>query len=155
MWFRNLDKILTRVFQLLAVFMLAEAVYHASGWRLAGVEQYWPASAILFARLFLTLWASASLVLSLLFWHISRNIIKYQGFLGPMMILMVGHSLILYYFSFQHLETVFETSSLYVHNPYYSWQLRLEALSLDAIALLILLRKLNLASGTKYAKITS
>lgn len=138
---KNLDWLITLALRVLALFMLGEAVYHVSGVRLTGVEQFWPESAVLFARFFLVLWASASLILSFIIWQFSFTFKNHSAMLIPLAILAILHSLVLFYFSFFELEKVLPVANLYVWNPYYSWQLRLEGLALDLLALLLIIKK--------------
>lgn len=137
----TINALSTICLRLLALFMLGEAIYHASGLRLLGVETHWPASAILFSRFFMTLWASFSLLSSVLFWKMSQRLELYRDLMIPLILVFIIHSGILYYFSFQQFETVFPEPSMYMYNPIYSWQMRLEALALNVVTLALALRR--------------
>lgn len=139
--YRILDQIINLSLKVLALFMVGEAIYHVSGIRLAGVETYWPESAVIFARLFLALWASASLISGVFLWQWGGEAKKDKRTLLLVAMLALLHSGILYYFSFFNLEKILPVDNLYVWNPYYSWQLRVEALALDLLAVLLLAKR--------------
>lgn len=120
-------------------FMLAEAVYHASGVRISGLETVWPADALLFAWFMMMLWALASLFIAAVLWVISTNIRAYSAFLVPIACVLLIHGFFLYYVSFLQVEHIFTTPALYVWNPWFSWQLRLEGFLLHVFSGLVML----------------
>lgn len=117
-----------------SLFMLAEALYHMSGLRLTGTETAWPESAQLFLRFFFFLWASASLFTATLFWIAASNLPSFRRLIVPFAFLGYLHSAILLYFAGLPLTENIPNLALVVWNPYYNWQLIIEACIISLIA---------------------
>jgi len=131
------EKLLIWLLRFGSLFMLADGIYHASGVRLSGLESVWPADAYLFAWFMMMLWAMASIFIAVVLWVISKDIQTYKKFLFPITFVLVVHGLLLYYVSFLGVEQIFSAQALYVWNPWYSWQLRLEGLGLHVFCILV------------------
>jgi len=109
------------------VFMLAESVFHFSALRISGARQLWPTSAWYYALLFNWLWASASLLIAIVLYYLQRDARRYRDLIGAVSWFGLFHAGVLTYFSTVSIEQKLILPSLYVWNPYYSVQLRLEA----------------------------
>ncbi len=133
--FRNTLK---RVLFLGTLFMIGETVVHLSAVRIWGANQYWPESAILFVKLFMFLWGGISLLLAAFFYEIQKNVLQYIAFLNIMAYYSFFHGAILWYFSFLHLPQILPVPVMYVLNPYYSTQLKIEGSLLIAFGVFYL-----------------
>jgi hypothetical protein len=120
-----------------ALFMIADALVHFSQLRLIGTAAIWPEDAMMYVSFFQTLWASASLYIAGTLWIIADNPTQYKKMLQFIAVLVVGHSLLLYFFSFQSAIQNSPVPALTLWNPWYEWQIRLEALALNIFSFFV------------------
>lgn len=119
------------------IFMFIEAVYHASGVRMTGVEAFWPDSAVQFARLFMMLWASASLVLAVVFYYVQKHFQQTKPLLVYLTLPAVLHSLMLVWLSLTPFTKIMPLANLYAWIPFYEVWIRGEATMLTLYVLYI------------------
>ncbi len=125
---------LRQIFRGGCVFMLFEAVFHASGLRTAGVEGYWPVSAVAMVHLFVWLWASLSFLVALVLYYLQKYLERAQPLVVLLGLAAVVHSAVLVYLSFTPYSQLLPVPNLYGWIPFYSWWLRGEAATLLLIA---------------------
>lgn len=115
------------------IFMIGESIFHFSGLRLFSAGN-WPQNALSFIYFFQCLWASISLLVAILLWTLARHKQLWTIMLLPIAYFGVFHAIILAWWSFQPLPDLWQFSSLFVWNPWYTWQLKVEALILISFA---------------------
>jgi hypothetical protein len=120
-----------------ALFMIADGLVHFSQLRLIGTAGIWPESAIFYVAFFQTLWASASFYIAGTIWIIADNPAQYKKMLQFIAVLAIGHSLLLYFFSFQSAIQSPPSAALTLWNPWYYWQIRFEALFLNVFSIVV------------------
>lgn len=119
------------------VFMVIEGIYHGSGIRMAGVEAYWPESAVAFARLFMMLWASASLTIAVVCYFSQRYLEQAKPLLVLLALPAIVHAAMLLWLSLSPFVNIMPLSNLYAWIPFYEVWIRGEALLLTSYALYI------------------
>ena len=112
------------------MYMIFEAMLHASGVRLWGVEHYWPDSAVQFAYLFMWLWASLSFFMAAVLYFCLHYLEQAKPLLHFLMFPAIVHALLVFWLSFNSYTEIFPTAGLYAWTEYYAWVLRAECLSL-------------------------
>jgi len=112
-----------------AVYMMFESIYHFSGIRLSGTEKVWPESAIIFIRLFMWLWASASFFLALVLFFSYRYFEHAKPLLKLLLFPSFLHVGVLLWLSLTPYASILPLPNLYFWTPLYSWGLRGEALA--------------------------
>lgn len=117
--------------------MVIEAIYHASGVRMMGVERFWPESAVEFARLFMMLWASASLVLAVVFYYAQKYFDQSKPLLVMLAIPALIHAAMLWWLSLVPYTKIMPLSNLYAWIPFYENWIRGEGALLFTYALYI------------------
>lgn len=118
-----------------AAFMVGESIFHFSGIRLSDAD--WLPGALSFTYFFQCLWASASLLIAILLWLVARHRQLWAVLLPPLAGFAVFHAGVLGWWSFLPVIETWEYSSLFVWNPWYPLQLKLEALVLLLFAVWI------------------
>lgn len=113
-----------------SVFMVGETLFHISGLRLWGVEQVWPVAAISYATFFHWLWASASAFIAGLLWILSKKPQSFAPIISFLGWFCLVHACLLIAFAWIDLPSIWQTPSLFIWNPYYSFQLVIEGLTL-------------------------
>lgn len=129
--------ILRKLLQVAFIYMVFEAILHASGIRLWGVENYWPASAVQFAYLFMWLWASLSFFMSAVLYFCLRYLDQAKPLLHFLTFPALVHAVLVFWLSFNSYPEIFPTAGLYAWTEYYAWVLRAECVSLLAGCALI------------------
>jgi len=120
------------------LFMIGEAVYHFSGLRMIGTSQLWTTASVTFGQFFMWLWASASLFMAITLWYCHRYLERAQPLLIGIGLFSIFHAIILFHFSRLPLTGIWAaTPALFVWMPFYTVQLKIEALLLVAFGLFI------------------
>jgi len=127
---KQYDAVLLWLLRVGTVFMLAQAIFHASGLRLIGVEKFWPESAVLFARYFVMFWASASFMVAVVCYFAQKHLEQAKPLLVMLVFPALFHSLILLWFSFSPFTKIMPLPSLTAWLPFYEVWIRCEAISL-------------------------
>ncbi len=129
---------LKKIFQFGCLFMVGETIYHFSGIRMMGTSQIWPIGAVEFAKFFMFLWASASLLISGLLYLLQKNLTKYADVIIWIGYFSLFHSSLLWWCATRNYEQIFPLSTLYFWNAYYSYQLVIEGLALFGAGMFII-----------------
>lgn len=111
-------------------FMVLEALFHASGLRLQGTAAIWPQSAVLFAQLFVWLWASVSLLVAVVLFFIQTHLDQAKTLLVWLTLPAVLHAGILLWLAQTPYTQIFELPNLYAWIPFYQAWVRGEAVIL-------------------------
>jgi hypothetical protein len=119
--------ILRNILRAGAVIMLFEALFHASGLRTAGAEQYWPTSAIVMLHLFVWLWASVSFFVAVVLYYLQKHLENSKELIKLLAVAGVVHSIVLVYLSLTPYTQLLPAPNLYAWIPFYPWWLRGEA----------------------------
>ncbi|MBW7944705.1 hypothetical protein H3C70_04910 [Patescibacteria group bacterium] len=109
------------------VFMVGEALYHASGVRTAGVETIWPQSAVSFTHLFVMLWASISLLVAAVLFYLQKYLEQAKPLLVILTVPCVIHALLLLWLSLTPYTQILPLANLYAWVPFYEVWIRGEA----------------------------
>lgn len=115
------------VFRLGAFFMFCEAIYHASGIRIAGTDAFWPESAIELTRFYMLLWASASFMVAVVLFYMQKNIEHSKQLLVLLTIPALVHAGVLLMLSLTPFKQVMPLSNMYFWVPFYGSVIRGEA----------------------------
>lgn len=122
-------------------YMVFEALYHFSGIRISGAEDFWPESAVKFIFLFMTLWASASLFMAVILFYCQKYYDQAKPLIFMLAFPMLLHTLLVFWLSFTPYPSILPLPRLYVWSPFYQWILRAEGAALLGAAGLILYGK--------------
>jgi len=104
---------------------------------MAGVDAYWPESAMVFARLFMMLWASASLVMAVVCYFSQRYLEQAKPLLVLLTLPAIIHAAMLLGLSLTPIVEIMPLANLYAWIPFYEVWIRGEALLLVSYALYI------------------
>lgn len=123
------EKITTWFLYFGVLFMIGESLIHFSGIRLGSAGD-WPQGALSFAYFFQCLWASVSLLIALILFLLAKNKQLWGIILLPIAAFAVFHGIVLFWWSLMPLPEIWEYPSLFVWNPWYPLQLKIEAVVL-------------------------
>jgi len=120
-------RLLSHLLKFGILYMIGETVVYISGMRTAGLEEYWPETAVLFVDFYMKLWAAACFFMTLLLFKIYKEPQKYPFILDLMAKLSVLLGVILIYASKTPFETLIPVGNATLWIPYYSKFLWIEA----------------------------
>lgn len=118
--------LLQRILYFGALFMLGEAIVHFSGFRLLSIQD-WPAEARSFTFFFQQLWGSVSILLAFWLFQVARSRDEQRKWVWPMALFSVFHGFVLLIWGARLSSEMWLSPSLFVFNPWYNYQLTLEA----------------------------
>ncbi len=121
--------------------MICEAIYHASGVRMAGVEAVWPEEAVVFSYFFMMLWSSVSVFVAVVLYYLQQHLEESKQLLVYLTIPSFLHAVMLICLSFTPYTEIFSLPSLHVWVPFYEFVIRTEAALLLTYVIYILYGK--------------
>jgi len=129
-----------------ALYLLADSIFHFSGFRLLSFKKL-DSNIQEILSFFSILWGSATLLISLLIFQIQQNLKKNSQTLILISRYGLFHAFILIYFATRQYENIIPYKSFYIWNNYYS-----EQLILESIILIFLFYITHLAKKRGYLK---
>ena len=118
--------------------MLVEIVLHFSNIRTRNLESFWPIESILFLKLFIYLWGSASVFITLIITYLIKSYDQSHSLLKIIGGFTLFHALVLVYLSRINYNQILPVPNTVVWIPHYYLWLQLEAFCLMGFTAIVM-----------------
>lgn len=125
---KKVEKLFRLFLTFMAIYLIGNGIIHLLNFRLQSVINVWPQSAVSYAIILNSIYASFVFLAAILLLVVQKDLKKYHTLILASCIWAIFHGLLLIYLSFtQNLINFSQWPSLYVWMPFYNQFLLFEA----------------------------